>query len=104
MTQLLHADLTYKLRGLSFQIHTELRGGHDEPTYETALAYAMESAGVSFQEQPVFRIQYRGQQVGEYSPDFMVGDGKLLLELKATPTIEALHKAHAISYLPVTQA
>jgi GxxExxY protein len=104
MTDLLHADLTYMLRGVAFSVHNELRGGHEEAVYEAALAYAFEDAGVSFQEQPVYRIDYRGQQVGEYRPDFAVGGGKVLIDLKVAPQIEPLHKAQMISYLAVTHA
>jgi len=104
MTELLHADLTYKLRGIAFHIHNELRGGHAECVYETALAYALEDAAIPFQQQPVYRVTYREQQVGEYRPDLMLSDNALLVELKATPVIEALHKAQTISYLAVTQA
>jgi len=104
MTELLHAELTYQLRGLGFRIHNELRGGHEEAVYETALAYAMAAADIPFVQQPVFRIDYRNQQVGEYRPDFLVNERKVLLELKAAPVIEALHKAQAISYLAVTGA
>ena len=104
MTQLLHADLTYKLRGIAFRVHRELCGGHEERVYDTAYAVALKAAGVPFQQQTVHRIDYRGQQVGEYRPDFMLEDGKLLTELKAAPKIDPLHRAQAISYLAVTKA
>lgn len=104
MTELLHADLTYKLRGIAFHIHNELRGGHAESVYETALAYGLEVAAIPFQRQPVYHIAYRDRQVGTYRPDFVLRDGAVLVELKARPTIEPLHKAQTISYLAVTQA
>lgn len=104
MTELLHADLTYTLRGIAFSVHNELRGGHEEAVYETALAYAFEDAGVPYQEQPVYHIEYRGQQVGEYRPDFAVGGGRVLIDLKAAPQVQPFHKAQMISYLAVTHA
>jgi GxxExxY protein len=104
MTGLLHADLTYTLRGIAFSVHNELRSGHEEAVYETAMAYAFEDAGVPFQEQPVYHIEYRGQQVGEYRPDFAVGGGQVLIDLKATPQVQPFHKAQMISYLAVTHA
>lgn len=104
MTELLHADLTYQLRGLAFHIHNELRGGHNEAVYDIALRYALESAGVPFSPQPKYLIHYREQQVGEFYPDFTLSDGRVLIELKAALKIEPLHKAQTISYLAVTQA
>ncbi len=103
-TELLHRELTYYLRGLGFQIHTALGGGHAERDYENALAYALESDSVPFLRQPVFTVNYRGREVGVYRPDFVMADGKLLLELKATPRIEPLAKGQTLSYLGVTGA
>lgn len=104
MANLLHNELTYYLRGVGFQIHNALRGGHDEIDYENALVYALETDGVSFLRQPIYRIDYRDQQVGEYRPDLVLAEGKVIAELKAVASIEALHKAQGISYLAVTKA
>ena len=104
MTKLLYADLTYKLRGAGFHVHNALGGGHDEADYEKALVYALECEAIPCQQQRTYRVDYRDQQVGEYRPDLVFADGKLLLDLKATLEIEAVHKAQMISYLAVTNA
>jgi len=104
MTKLLHADLTYRLRGIGFQIHNELGPGHNEADYETALEYGMVSESIPFLRQPVYQINYRGHQVGEYRPDMVLADGAVILDLKATAKIEPLHQAQVLSYLAVTNA
>lgn len=104
MTNLLHADLTYCLRGIGFQIHNELGPGHEEEDYETALVYAMTRANIPFARQPVYQIDYRGQQVGEYRPDIILAGGAVVLDLKATTAIVPLHKAQVLSYVAVTNA
>ena len=104
MGDLLHAELTYYLRGIGFQIFNELRSGHEEKVYEDALAHVLDADGVPYLRQPVFRIDYCGQQVGEYRPDLMLASSALMLELKATPAITALHKAQVLSCMAVTRA
>lgn len=104
MPTLLHADLTYYLRGVGFQIHNALGAGHREIEYEKALAYKLGRDGVHFLQQPVYTMCYRGKQVGYYRPDFTLADGRVQVELKATPNITAQHKAQVLSYLAVTQA
>jgi GxxExxY protein len=104
MANLLFSELTYYLRGVCFDIHNELRAGHQENDYENALVVALERDGIPHRRQPVFHIDYRGKQVGEYRPDLMLADNKLLLELKAQPAIQPLHKAQVLSYLRVTDA
>lgn len=104
MTKLLHGELTYYLRGVGFQIHNELGGGHAEADYENALAATLEADAIPFQRQPLYYVYYRHQQIGEYRPDMTLADGALQVDLKATTTIAPLHKAQLLSYLAVTNA
>ena len=102
MTKLVHADLTYALRGIGFRVHNALGPGHKEEDYEKATAWALQSDGIPFLQQPVYRIDYKDWQIGEYRPDFIIGNKAVLADLKATSAIEALHKAQVLSYLRVT--
>ncbi len=104
MTELLHADLTYRLRGIGFQIHNALGGGHPEKNYDTALAIAFEAAGIPFLQQPTYLVHYRNQQVGKYRPDYTLANGAVQLDLKAAPAIQPIHQAQLLSYLAVTEA
>lgn len=104
MTKLVQADLTYALRGIGFRVHNALGPGHREEDYEKATVWALQSDTLPFLQQPVYRIDYKKWQIGEYRPDFMIGDKAVLVDLKATSAIEALHKAQVLSYLRVTDA
>lgn len=104
MTQLLHKELTYYLRGLGFRIHKALGGGHPETYYERALLTELEADHISFLHQQTYFIYYRSQQIGQYRPDFTLADGAVQLDLKARPEITLLHKAQLLSYLAVTNA
>ena len=104
MTQLLHKELTYYLRGLGFRIHNALGGGHPERYYESAVVTELEADHIPFLHQQTYFIYYRNQQIGQYRPDFTLADGTLQLDLKATPEITLLHKAQLLSYLAVTNA
>ncbi len=102
--ELLHADLTYRVRGLAFRVHSALKGGHPERVYEEALCSALERDGIAYRRQPQIQVCYKGKQVGEYYPDLLLADGKVLLELKAVPAIQPLHRAQTLSYLAAAQA
>ena len=101
---LLHAELTYYLRGVAYQLHRALGGGHAEQAYENAFCIALDRDGTPYRRQPQIHVSYKGWQVGEYYPDVMLAEGRVLLDFKAAPTIEALHKAQVLSYLAVTNA
>lgn len=102
MGGLIYADFVYYLQGLGFRIHNALKGGHDEKTYEEVLVWLLDKDKVPFQRQAVYTVTYKGQQVGQYRPDLVAGAEQTLLELKAAPTILALHEAQALSYLGTT--
>lgn len=104
MTQLLHKELTYYLRGLGFRIHNTLGGGHPERFYESAVVAELEANHIPYLQQHTYFIYYRNQQVGQYRPDITLEDGAVQLELKAAPDITPLHKAQVLSYLAVTNA
>lgn len=104
MSTLLHAELTYALRGIGFRIYNALGPGHPEKDYDQAVQVALQSDGIDFESQPVFRIDYKDWQVGEYRPDFTFANNAVVVDLKVAPTIEPLHKGQVLSYVKVIGA
>jgi len=99
-----HGGLTYYLRGIGFRIHNALKGGHEEKVYEEAVVWMLEKENFPYRRQPRFSVNYKDKQIGEYYPDLTFADDRVIVDLKAAPKIEALHKAQVLSYLAVTGA
>lgn len=89
MTELLHEDLTYEVRGACFEVYKELGNGHKEKVYHKALSRELQDRGVDFDSEARINITYKDEKVGTYVPDFLVED-KVILEIKAK---EAFHKS-----------
>jgi len=53
-------------------------------------------AGLKVQEQVPLKIMFRGQVVGEFSADIVVGD-EVVLELKSMKSLTAEHEAQLIN-------
>jgi len=104
MTEFLHGELTYYLRGVGFRVHSALKGGHAEKVYEDALVWTLEKAKIVYQRQPQYIIMYKGKQIGEYYPDLVFANGSVIVDLKATAQIEAGHKAQVLAYMAVASA
>lgn len=102
--KLLHEALSYNVRGVLFDVHNRLGPMLAEEVYNQAVAIGLEAKGIRCQTEKDFEVAYRGIQVGRYSVDVWVEEGKLLLELKVAPQIALIHQAQAISYLKVTDA
>ena len=85
-TEFLYKDLTYKIRGILFQVRKNLGLGHKESVYHNALEIEFRKAGISFESKKNISIQYDGKSIGLYQPDFVI-ENKILIELKALPEI-----------------
>jgi len=104
VTKLIHADLTYKVRGVLFHVYNTLGPMLNHDYYVAAIAIGLEKGGVTCETEKSFEVYYEDVRVGLYRVDVWIEDGKALLEVKVALAIEPLHKAQAISYLKVTDA
>ncbi len=100
---LLHADLTYKIRGVLFHVGNTLGPGLPEEQIQRAVSIGLTKQGIPHALEEQFHVHYRGVEVGRYYCDVAVGH-KVILELKVAPALTGLHRAQMISYLRVTGA
>lgn len=84
MSDLRHGDLTYRLRGLVFQVRNELKIGWPEEAYHQALVELLLAEGIPVLSKPRRALIHRGVEVHVFEPDLVVAD-KVVLELKALP-------------------
>jgi GxxExxY protein len=104
MAQLLHEELSYRVRGVLFDVYNQLGPMLPENFYQSAVAIGLEAEGIQCETEKQFEVTYRGVQVGRYAVDAWLEGGKILLELKVAPAVDPIHQAQAISYLKVTNA
>ena len=99
-TELKYKDITEKIIGASFEVHTFLGNGFQEVIYQRALAYEMFKAGLEFAREIEQEIYYKelAKPIGTRRADFVV-EGKVLVELKAIIQLEDVHLAQALNYL-----
>jgi len=104
MTQLIHPELSYQVRGVLLDVYNKRGPMLKEEYYEAAIAIGLEQHHIRCDTQKSFEVYYEGARVGLYYVDIWIEDGKILLELKVSPAIEPIHQAQALSYLKVTNA
>jgi len=95
-------ELAHRVIGAAIEVHRHLGPGFLEGVYEDALAHEMQLRGVPHERQKIILVLYKGMPIGEGRLDFLVG-GSLIVELKATEGLNAIHKAQVISYLKATR-
>ncbi len=104
MTQLIHPELSYAVRGVLLNVYNALGPMLKEEFYEQAIAIGLKKRGIQCDTQKAFEVYYEDERMGLYHVDVWIEGGKILLELKVAPQIEPLHRGQAISYLKVTSA
>lgn len=104
MAELIHKDITEKIIGASFEVHSFLGNGFQEVIYQRALAWEMGQRGLSFAREIEQHIYYKNlpEPIGTRRADFVVED-KVLVELKAIINMEDVHLAQALNYLKAYQ-
>lgn len=100
MIDLKHKDITEKIIGAAFDVHSFLGNGFQEVIYQRALAWEMNQRNLDFAREIEQEIFYKGlpKPIGTRRADFVV-EGKVLVELKALIQIEDVHLAQALNYL-----
>ena len=79
-----------------------LGAGFLEKVYERALIHELALRGVSAKAQVSFPISYKGQYLGEYAADLVVGE-KVIVELKCVDRFANEHLAQCINYLKASR-
>jgi GxxExxY protein len=96
-------ELTYKVRGCLFKVHTSLGPGLLESIYEEALMYELETAGIKYKTQVFYPVFYNGKLLNkEFRLDLLVED-KLIIELKSVEGINDVFKKQLLTYLKITK-
>lgn len=95
---LLYEDLTYKIRGILFDVRKKLGLGHKESVYHKAIEIELEKRNIVFKSEAVVPVMYENEKVGSYQPDFII-ENKVILELKALPEIARQQTEQIWTYL-----
>jgi GxxExxY protein len=100
MNELKYKDITEKIIGAAFEVHSFLGNGFQEVIYQRALAWEMRQKGLEFAREIEQDIYYKDlpEPIGTRRADFVV-EGKVLVELKAVTNLEEVHWAQVLNYL-----
>ncbi len=98
--ELKYKDITEKIIGACFEVHTFLGNGFQEVVYQRALSWELSHAGLAYVREIEHEIFYKelSQPIGTRRADFIV-EGKVLVELKAIMLLEDVHLAQVLNYL-----
>lgn len=98
MAEFKYGDITEKIIGASFRVHSALGNGFQEVIYQRALEIEFKILPLNYSREFEMPIYYRNQQIGTRRVDFLI-DGKISAELKSITKLDDVHMAQAMNYL-----
>ena len=97
---LAHHELTGRILECFFEAYGELGHGFSEAVLLRAMVIVLEQTGMHVIRQAPLDVSFRGHSIGKFYPDVIV-DRAVLIEIKATATIERYAVAQTLNYLKV---
>jgi len=95
-------DLTYKIIGCIYTVHSNLGPGLLESTYEVCLEHELLKEGLSVERQKALPVIYDEIKMeAGYRIDLLVNN-QIILELKSVDEIAPIHKAQVMTYLKLS--
>ena len=95
-------DLTYKIIGCVYKVHSELGPGLLESTYEVCLEYELLKAGLMVERQKALPVVYDEVRLDAgYRIDLLINN-EVILELKSVDGIAPIHQAQVMTYLKLS--
>ena len=95
-------DLTYKIRGAIFKVHSSLGPWLLESVYEAALVYEFMQLGLKVISQVGLPVNYNGVllELG-FRIDIIVEDS-VIIEVKSVENLHDVHKKQVLTYLKLS--
>lgn len=84
------------------EVHNQLGKGFLEVVYKYALEYEFRKAGVFYEREKLYKVNYKGIILPhKFQADFVVFD-KIILEVKGVSSLGNEHIAQTLNYLKVS--
>jgi GxxExxY protein len=98
MEELIHKELTFKIRRCLMNVYNKLGPGFKEETYKRAVIKEFKKNDIPFKREKSIPVTYDDEVIDEYRVDLIAFD-KIILELKAVVEMHPMFEAQILSYL-----
>ena len=95
---IVYKELSYKIVGCFYEVYNALGPGHKEDIYQKSLGIEFSRKQINYITQKRLAIEYQGEKVGVYEPDFIIED-KIIVEIKSVLTMPNVFEKQLYYYL-----
>jgi len=102
MSNIIYKEEAYEIIGKCFEVHNNLGAGFLEIVYKDALEYEFKKAGIPFEREKKYEVNYKGIILPhKFYADFVFFDN-IILEVKSVSNFVDEFTAQCINYLKVS--
>jgi len=96
--KIIYPELSYKIVGILFTVHTKLGSRYQEKYYQRAIESELKSNKIRYSKELAVNLMYGKEKIGKYFFDFLIED-KMILEIKAVPCFKISDYKQVSAYL-----
>lgn len=96
--KVVYLELSYKIVGILFEVHTALGNRYQEKYYQRAVEVKLNNKKIPYGKEIAVDLTIDKVKIGKYFLDFLI-DGKIVLELKAKPIFTKIDYKQVRAYL-----
>lgn len=96
--KIIYPELSYKIVGMLFEVHTKLGNRYQEKYYQRAIESEFKNNKIIYSKELAVDLMYGKERIGKYFLDFLVED-KIILEIKAVPHFKISDYKQVSAYL-----
>lgn len=97
-SELVYPELSYKIMGVLFKVHSKLVPKYQEKYYQRAIEIELQRQGIPYMREKMIRLEYEKKGIGRYFIDFVI-EGKIALEVKASDYFRRDFTPQVLGYL-----
>ena len=95
-------ELSARILGCAFEVHSALGPGLLESAYEECLFYELQQAGLNVERQKSMPLVYKDVNLDAgYRVDLLV-ENSIVIEIKSVDTLNDVHIAQTLTYLKLS--
>ena len=98
MSVIVQKELSYKLMGILFSVHSQLGNRYQEKYYQRAIAEALKENNIKYKRELKVDLKYNNKKIGNYFLDFLV-ENSIVLEIKTVEDFKPIDFKQVLGYL-----
>ena len=98
MSRIVQKELSYKVMGILFEVHSQLGNRYQEKYYQRAIEGAFKENKINFKRELIVDLKYNNKKIGNYFLDFLI-ENSIVLEIKTVEDFRPIDFKQVLGYL-----